>query len=401
MSRPRVVITGLGVIASNGYSKDEFSQSLSTGRCGIRPTDRFGINGRSGQAGEVNLPGDSPEEFDRVSQLAFNATLQALRDCGLDPEGSWREEAGFILGTSRGPAISLERFLRTTDSPADLALFREVPFSSIVRNVASRFGFGGAVSTVTMACVSSSLAIGRAMDFICGGRASVMFAGGADALTNLSVSGFSVLRAITPNLCRPFDERRNGMILGEGSGVVVLESLEHATRRGAKVYAELCGWGVAGDAHHPTRPHPEGRGLRQAMAGALQHSGMDASQIDFVNLHGTGTLANDPAECQALHQVFGSRAATLPVNSLKPFIGHTLGAAGVIELIGSLLGMAQDFIAPTLNCEQVDPKCGVDVVRGAGRAQRIDALMSTKSAFGGANVALVARRLPDLRQVAR
>ncbi|WP_434347453.1 beta-ketoacyl-[acyl-carrier-protein] synthase family protein [Myxococcus virescens] len=403
MSPHRVVITGLGVTAANALSADELAQALSNRRSGIRRTAPFDIEGRTYSAGVVDLPDEASDDgVDRVSKLALHAAEQALRDSGLEAQGSWREETGVMLGTSRGPALSLEQVIRSGgDEDTRRRHFGEVPFSSIARNVADRFGLGGILSTVTMACVSSSLAMGRALDEIRQGRASVMLAGGADALTLLSFSGFSVLRAMTPTVCRPFDHRRNGMVLGEGAGILVLEELNHARQRGARIHAELCGWGTAGDAHHPTSPHPEGRGLQQAMTLALRQAGLTTEQIDFVNLHGTGTPANDPAECQALRGVFGTRATSVPVNSLKPYFGHTLGASGALELIGSVLGMARDFLPPTLNCEELDPKCDVDVVRGEGRAQRIDTLMSTKSAFGGANVALVARRFPETGRAAR
>lgn len=395
MSAHRVVITGMGVTAANALSTGALARALEERRSGIRETEAFGTEGRARTAGEVDLPGPTLDEEDRVSRLALHAAEQALQDSGLAPGGGWSEDTGVMIGTSRGPALSLERFMRSGDAEARRKLFAEVPFSSIARNIAARFGLGGILSTVTMACVSSSLAIGRALDEIRRGRASLMVAGGADALTQLSFSGFSVLRAMTPTVCRPFDHRRNGMVLGEGAGILVLEELEHARQRGAKIHAELCGWGTAGDAHHPTSPHPEGRGLQQAMASALLQSGLTTEEIDFVNLHGTGTPANDPAECHALRRVFGARTASLPVNSLKPYFGHTLGASGALELIGSLLGMERDFIPPTLHCEELDAKCDVDVVRGEGRKRHIEVLMSTKSAFGGANVALIARRLPE------
>jgi 3-oxoacyl-[acyl-carrier-protein] synthase II len=400
MSHHRVVITGMGVVAANALSAAELSRALIERRSGIRDTDRFGKDSRTRYAGEVDLPGFTADGLDRVSQMALHAAEQSIQDSGLEPGGSWRDEAGVMLGTSRGPALSLERFLRPVPPMTSQQVFGEVPFYSIARNVAERFALGGIRSTVTMACVSSSLAIGRAMDLIRRGDCSLMLAGGADALTSLSFSGFSVLRAMSPSVCRPFDQRRNGMLLGEGAGIIVLEELEHARRRGARIHAELCGWGTAGDAHHPTGPHPEGHGLQGAMKAALRQACLSAEQIDFLNLHGTGTPANDPAECQAVHRVFGAHTAVLPVNSLKPYFGHTLGAAGVLELIGSLLGMERDFIPPTLNCEELDPKCNVNVVRGEGRTQRINVMMSTKSAFGGANVALIARRLSGQEQVA-
>jgi 3-oxoacyl-[acyl-carrier-protein] synthase II len=299
--------------------------------------------------------------------------------------------AGVCAGTSRGPAASLERLL-DPDAASGRRLMREIPFYSIARNVARCFGMSGPSSTVTMACVSSSLALGHAMDAIRRRRVTVMLAGGADSLTSLSFSGFSVLRAMTRETCRPFDRRRDGMVLGEGAGLLVLEELEHARARGAHVYAELLGWGSAGDAHHATSPHPEGRGLAAALTAALRDARTAPEQVDHANLHGTGTPANDPAECQAVRRVFGAHCARLPVNSLKPMIGHTLGAAGVLELAGSLLAMQGGFIPPTLNSQETDPRCDLDVVTGAARAVPVRTLVSTKSAFGGANVAIVARR---------
>jgi 3-oxoacyl-[acyl-carrier-protein] synthase II len=231
------------------------------------------------------------------------------------------------------------------------------------------------------------------MDTIRWGRAPIMIAGGADCLTNLTFSGFSVLRAMTRSLCRPFDRHRDGMVLGEGAGMLVLEDREHAEARGARIYAELRGWGTAGDAHHPTGPHPDGRGLASAMAAALRRARVSPDEIDHVNLHGTGTPANDPAECRAMQHVFGARSEDVAVNSLKPMIGHTLGASGVLELAGSILGMLGGFVPMTLNSQDLDPACRLDVVRERRREMRVRTLMSTKSAFGGANVAIVAAQV--------
>jgi len=231
------------------------------------------------------------------------------------------------------------------------------------------------------------------MDTIRRGRSAVMLAGGADSLTNLSFSGFSVLRAMTRTVCRPFDRRRDGLVLGEGAGMLVLEDLDHARRRGARIYVELCGWGTAGDAHHATSPHPDGRGLASAIAAALRQAEVTPEEVGVLNLHGTGTRANDPAECQAVRRVFGARCDRLPASSLKPMIGHTLGAAGALELAGSLLAMLGGFVPPTLNSEEPDPRCSLDIVRGRARDHQASALVSTKSAFGGSNVAIVVRRL--------
>jgi len=393
MSTARVVVTGIGVVTANAGSASAYAEALRAGHSGIRDLTLFEPGFPFRKAGQVDLPEPAAgaPHVDRVSRLALMAAEQAVADAGLEPGGPILARAGVCAGTSRGPAASLERLLDPALA-SGRGLMREVPFYSIARNVARRFGMSGPSSTVTMACVSSSLALGHAMDAIRRGRVTVMLAGGADGLTSLSFSGFSVLRAMTRDTCRPFDRRRDGMVLGEGAGLMVLEELEHARARGAHVYAELLGWGSAGDAHHATSPHPEGRGLAAALNAALRDARTAPEQIDHANLHGTGTPANDPAECHAIRQVFGDHCARLPVNSLKPMIGHTLGAAGVLELAGSLLAMQGGFIPPTLNSQERDPRCDLDVVTGAAREVPVRTLVSTKSAFGGANVAIVARR---------
>lgn len=391
MSAARVAVTGIGVVAANASTTAAYAAALRAGRSGIRELTLFDPGFAFRRAGQVDLPDDARgAPLDRVSRLAILAAQQAAADSGLDRTALGR--AGVCAGTSRGPAGSLERLIDPDDPRGGRRLMREVPFYSIARNLARRLGLSGPASTVTMACVSSSLALGHAMDAIRRRRAAVMLAGGADSLTSLSFSGFSVLRAMTRDTCRPFDRDRDGMVLGEGAALLVLEDMDHARERGARVYAELLGWGSAGDAHHATSPHPEGRGLASALTAALRDAGTSPEEIDHANLHGTGTPANDPAECQAVRRVFGGHCERMPVNSLKPMIGHTLGAAGALELAGSLLAMQGGFVPPTLNSRERDPRCDLDVVTGGARAHDVRTLVSTKSAFGGANVAIVARR---------
>jgi 3-oxoacyl-[acyl-carrier-protein] synthase II len=392
MKSRRVVVTGIGVLTSNASCAADFAEALAQGRSGIGELTLFDPGLPFRQAGQVELP-ERDARLDRVSRLAVLAAEQAVQDAGLVPGGAALERAGVAFGTSRGPAQSLERLMRPHESDEREQLLGEIPFHAIARNVARRLSLHGPASTVTMACVSSSLAIGCAIDAIRRGRAQVMLAGGADGLTNLSFSGFSVLRAMTRSTCRPFDRERDGLVLGEGAGLLVLEEFEHARRRGARLYGELLGWGTAGDAHHATSPHPEGRGLAAAIGSALRDARVAPEAVDHANLHGTGTPANDPAECQAVRQVFGAHCERLPVNSLKPMIGHTLGAAGVLELSASLLAMQGGFIPPTLNTRETDARCALDVVLDESRDQQVDTLLSVKSAFGGANVAIVARRV--------
>lgn len=390
-----VVVTGLGVLAANASSASELSDALRAGRSGIRDITRFDTGFPFKFGGEVRSVEEESEQepgLDRVSQLAISAARQAVADSGLGSETAWRRRAGVFIGTSRGPALSLEQLLVASDAEDREALFEEIPFSSIARNVARLLGLTGATSTVTMACVSSSLAIGNAFDAIRRGKAEVMLAGGTDSLTSLSFSGFSVLRAMTRSVCRPFGRDRDGMVLGEGAGILVLESYDHAVARGAKIHAEILGWGTAGDAHHATSPAPDGRGLAAAIQSALRQSRLTPGDIEHINLHGTGTAANDVAESKAIHRVFGDRASDIPVNSLKPMFGHTLGAAGVLELTASIVAMQGGFIPPTINTNELDPECDLNLVRGASLEQKFDVLLSTKSAFGGANVAIAARR---------
>lgn len=386
----RVVVTGLGILTANATSAVEFTAALRAGRSGIRDITRFDTGFPFKLGGEVRLE-ESESGLDRVSQLAMTAARQAVADAGF-ADDSWRKGAGLCIGTSRGPAISLEQLLATADVAAKQALFDEIPFNSIARNVGRLLGLSGSTSTITMACVSSSLAIGRAFDAIRRGRAGVMLAGGADSLTNLSFSGFSVLRAMTRSVCKPFDVKRDGIVLGEGSGMMILENYDQAVARGARIYAEICGWGTAGDAHHATSPAPDGRGLAGAIRSALRQADLAPDDIEHVNLHGTGTAANDASEPNALRQVFGDRAQHIPVNALKPMFGHTLGAAGVLELSASILSMRGGFIAPTLNTTELDPECGqLNLIRGQSLDHDYRVLVSTKSAFGGANVAIAAR----------
>lgn len=394
-SQHRVVVTGLGILTANATSADEFTDALRAGRCGIRDITRFDTGFPFKLGGEVRLE-ESESGLDRVSRLAMTAARQAVSDARFTDD-AWRKGAGLCVGTSRGPAISLEQLLASADVAAKQALFDEIPFNSIARNVARLLNLSGSTSTITMACVSSSLAIGRAFDAIRRGRANVMLAGGADSLTNLSFSGFSVLRAMTRSVCKPFDLHRDGIVLGEGSGMMVLENYEHAVARGARIYAEIGGWGTAGDAHHATSPAPDGRGLAGAIRSALRQANITPGDVEHVNMHGTGTAANDASEPNALRQVFGDRAQSIPVNALKPMFGHTLGAAGVLELSASILSMRGGFIAPTLNTTELDPDCGaLNLVRGASLPHDYRVLVSTKSAFGGANVAIVAQLVPEV-----
>jgi len=256
--------------------------------------------------------------------------------------------------------------------------------------VACALGLHGGVEVISNACASSAIALGRAAERIRGGRAVAMVAGGYDALTPLNCVGFGLMRNCSPsNRIRPFDRERDGMLLGEGAAVLVLEEREHCVRRGGEIWAEVLGCGITSDTYHLTAPDPSGGGAAAAMEAALAEGGVPLDAVDYVNAHGTGTLHNDRMECQAVRRLFRDRARTLPMSSTKSMIGHTLGAAGAIELVAAILGMRHGFLPPTLHFQNPDPKCDVDCVPGQARPARIRHLLANSFGFGGTNCALL------------
>jgi 3-oxoacyl-[acyl-carrier-protein] synthase II len=259
--------------------------------------------------------------------------------------------------------------------------------------IAARFGFEGQRACVVAACSSSTIAIGHAADAIRLGRLDVAIAGGTDALARLTYSGFNALLLMDPGPCRPFDRGRSGMNMGEGAGMLVLEEVEHAHRRGAHIYGELAGYSLGCEAFHPTAPEPEGKPVAAVVRGALADARIDASMIDHINAHGTATPQNDKAEAKGFRAVFGDRVGQIPVTSLKSMIGHCLGAAGAVEAAVMALTIARGVIPPTINHHETDSECAVDVVANEPREVRVRCAVSTSLAFGGNDSALVIRRL--------
>jgi 3-oxoacyl-[acyl-carrier-protein] synthase II len=261
--------------------------------------------------------------------------------------------------------------------------------------VAERFGFDGPRACVAAACSSSTIAIGRAVEAIRWGRADVALAGGTDALSRLTFSGFNLLRLMDPAPCRPFDRSRAGMNIGEGAGILVLEDLERARRRGATIYAEVAGHGLACEAFHPTAPEPEGRPIAEVVALALRDAGINADEVDHINAHGTATPQNDSAEARGFRRVFGDRVARIPVTSIKSMIGHCLGAAGAVEAAALALTIARGAIPPTIHHVETDGACAVDVVANQAREQRVRCGLSTSLGFGGNDSAIVMRAFDE------
>ncbi|HYC35391.1 MAG TPA: beta-ketoacyl-[acyl-carrier-protein] synthase family protein [Usitatibacter sp.] len=405
----RVVVTGMGVVSPIGNGVAAFLAALEAGRSGVRRleapfTPRLAT--RIAATAELDAPSHFPAPklrmLDRVSQLALVAAAEALTQAGDALGGVDPEEAGVFVGTGMGgSATTDEGYRRLYDEGCD----RLKPFSVLMAmtNAASSWiglehGMRGPNLTYSTACSSSAVAIGEAARRIAGGEAEVMVAGGAEApLTFGTLKAWEALKTLASEdaedpaaSCKPFARDRSGLVLGEGAAMVVLEERERALARGVTPVAELCGYGLASDATHITRPSVEGQA--RAMRLALRSAKMAPAEIGYVNAHGTGTQANDAVETAAIREVFGAHASNLAVSSTKSMHGHLLGAAGALEFVAALLALREGMIPPTMNLRHPDPECDLDYVPNASRRSRgMAAAMSNSFAFGGTNAVLVAR----------
>ena len=408
-ARPRVVVTGMGAITAAGRGVAALDARLRGSATCIREIGLFDTSGlRVHVAGEVDLPADVPGlpraarvRASRSDRLALIALAAALERAGLsrDLAGLDRERVGVAIGTSTGGMLETETYFgervagrRTGAWRTKLAAAAVAAPADLVAGATGALGPRLAPST---ACSSSAIAIALAAGWIRTGAADVAIAGGTDALARMTLTGFHALQALSPEPCRPFDVERRGLTLGEGAGILVLESEEHARARGAAIAAEVAGAGLSCDASHLTAPHPESRGAIQALAGALADARVAPESIAYVNAHGTGTPQNDACESTAIRAVLGGAAERVPVSSTKGLIGHLLGAAGAVEAIATVLAMAGGFAPPTIGLRRTDPACGLDFVPGAPRALPIAVAVSNSYGFGGNNCSLVLRRLPD------
>jgi 3-oxoacyl-[acyl-carrier-protein] synthase II len=400
-----VVITGIGMVTALGNTRESTWEHMLAGQCGIQQAELFDTEGyRSRLAAEVDTSalngGFTPLERRRLSRsdrIGVAAATEALSDSGLLDDPLDRSRVGVVLGAGTADLMRNETFYsRWMTSGIARARKSDVwnHFSSTPADaIAHRFGFEGMRSCLVAACSSSTIAIGQASDAIRRGRADAVLAGGTDALSRLTFSGFNALRLMDTNPCRPFDRARAGMSIGEGGAILILESLDRARGRGARIYGELAGYGFVCEAFHPTAPEPEGRPVAAVIAAALRHGRVNADQIDHINAHGTATPQNDAAESKGFHRVFGDRTAEVPVTSVKSMIGHCLGAAGAIEAAVLALSIARGVIPPTINHESAD--CDVLVVANQPREQRLGAGVSTSLGFGGNDAALVIRACGD------
>src|SRR3989339_61590 len=374
----RVVVTSLGVLTSNANNQLEFTRDLRDGRPGISritafPTDKYRVH----IGGEVhNIPA-TPFEIDRTTHLALLAAEETLGQTGLTEKQL--SNCPLFFGTLSGPAISLEEYVlsgRTKNFlPAKLRL------ATTVKEVAAKYALHGKVRTISNACAASTVAIGLAFDYLHNDEGDIALAGGSDSFNLTTFSGFHALRSLDPVACRPFDKNRQGLVASEGAGFILLEEYNHALRRGAPILGEILGYGLSSDAYHDTSPEPTGKGALMAMRLALASAQISPDQIGYVNAHGTGTLQNDRAEAMAINSLF----TKVPVSSTKSQIGHAMGAAGVIEAIATLIALKNGFLPPTINFQEADPDCPLDVIPNQAREQICRYALSNNFGFGGTN----------------
>jgi len=411
MDKRRVVMTGAGAVTPVGNTAEEFWASLLAGRSGIGPITRFDASQMPTRiAGEIKgfdplkyIDKKDDRKFDRFLKYAVACAVMAVEDAGLKTDHVDATRFGVLVGSGIGGIETLlEQYAILTEKGPDRVSPFFVPM--IIVNMASgvvsmRFGAKGPNSSVVTACATGNHAIGDAMRIIQRGDADVMIAGGAEAIIiPLTIAGFCQMKAMSTRnddptkASRPFDAERDGFVCGEGGGLVVLESLEHARAREARIYAEIVGYGMTGDAHHMTAPDPEGDGAARAMTAALRDAALEPSSVGYINAHGTSTPYNDKFETIAIKRVFGDHAKKLAVSSTKSMTGHLLGAAGGIEAIATAFALHHGMLPPTMNYEKPDPDCDLDYIPNQARKQEIEVALSNAFGFGGTNATLAFKK---------
>ena len=408
----RVVVTGVGLVTPLGVGIDNVWQRILNGESGIAPTTRFDVAQHETKfAGEVKdfKPEDyiAPKEIKRIDlfiQYALTATKIAMEDSGLDMNKEDAERVGVIVGTGLGGLPTLEKYhsILLERGPGRISPFF-IPMliaNEAPGHIAIRYGIKGPNLCIVTACATGAHCIGDSFRIIQYGDADVMVAGGTEAnLTPLTVGGFNAMKALSTRndapekASRPFEKDRDGFVIAEGSGIIILEELEHALKRGAKIYGEIAGYGYNGDAYHITAPCPDGEGFIRCIKLALKDAGISPDDVDYINAHGTSTELNDYTETLAIKEIFKERAYRLPVSSTKSMTGHLLGAAGAIEAIFSLLSIRDNICPPTINFDAPDPQCDLDYVPNTARKHDIGVVMSNSFGFGGTNSVLVFKRL--------
>jgi len=411
MKKKRVVVTGIGVISPVGTGLNKFWDSLINGKSGIDKITHFDTSNLLTKiAGEVK--DFNPENYiekkelkrlDRFTQFAISATKMALEDSGLNLSTVDKTRAGVILGSGIGGSSTWEEqhSILLNKGPKRVSPFF-IPM--MIVNMASgqvsmTFGLKGPNFTVVTACASGTNAIGEAFRTLQRGEADIIISGGTEApITELSLAGFSSMKALSTRndepscASRPFDRERDGFVMGEGAGIIVMETLDNALKRNAKIYGEVIGYGATADAYHLTQPAPEGEGASRAMKAAISDAGISPNDVDYINAHGTSTPLNDKFETMAIKNAFGEHAYKLAVSSTKSMTGHLLGAAGAVEIVATLLSIYNDEIPPTINYENMDPECDLNYVPNRAIKRTVNTALSNSMGFGGHNACVIVKK---------
>lgn len=412
MSKRRVVITGIGIHSPVGLGLEANWQNIIAGKSGISSIDSFDTTGMpasiAGQILDFNpenwMDKKSCRKMDRFIQLGMAAGLDAMADSGLEITDENAPRVGVHIGAGIGGLTTIETQTKTL---FDRGPRRISPFyipSSIINmisgNLSISLGAKGPNLAIVTACATGTHSIGDAGRLIEYGDADVMFAGGAESsITPTAMAGFGNAKTLSTRnddpqgASRPWDKARDGFVMGEGAAVLVLEEYEHARKRGAKIYAELAGFGLSGDAYHMTSPVPDGEGAARCMDNAMRNAGVNPQQVDYINAHGTSTPLGDVAETKAVKRAMGDHAGTVAVSSTKSMTGHLLGAAGAIEAVYATLAVKHQVVPPTINLDDPDPECDLDYVPGTAREMKIDVAMSNSFGFGGTNGTLIMKRI--------
>lgn len=401
MNERRVIVSGLGVISSIGIGKNEFWESAINGRSGISKVTAFDTSEyRCHYAGEVK--NFHPEEFidkrrikflGRSSQLAISAASMALDDAKFSHKKLNGDRTGVFIGTTMGEKPleeSIDSWVIGGIKELSRKQILQAPANNISSNISIYFKLEGPNFLIPTACAAGNYAIGYGYDFIKRGDLDYAIVGGADAFSKLAFSGFQRIYAMAPEKCQPFDKNRKGMLVGEGAGVLFLESLESAVRRNAEIYAEILGYGLSCDAYHMTASKAEG--IEKAMLKALKYTKTKMEEVDYINAHGTGTPGNDKTECNAIKRVFKERYKSISVSSIKSMLGHPMGAASAIEALTCCLVVNKNIIPPTINFETPDPQCDIDCVPNKARVKKVNIAVNNAFAFGGNNSCLVIKK---------
>jgi len=409
--KKRIVITGIGLVTPYGVGKDIFWEGLTSGKSAIGYLSNIDTTDLPVKIGgevkdfdpEKYLGKKEARKMDRFTQFAVVAGMEAINDARIDPERIDKERVGIIIGSGIGGIHILEQqhSLILEKGPSRISPFF-IPM--LISNMASAyisimFGFTGITFSVNTACATGATAIGEAVKAIQMGECDIVITGGTDAaITPLSVAGFANMKALSTRndepekASRPFDNKRDGFVIAEGAGILVLETLESAKSRGASIYAEVAGVGSTSDAYHLTAPEPEGRLQARAMELALIYGDIKKEEVDYINAHGTSTPLNDAVETKAIKTLFGDLSYKIPISSNKSMIGHTLGAAGSIELIATALTIKEGIIPPTINYEYPDPECDLDYVPNVKREKEVRVALSNSFGFGGHNVSIALKK---------